>query len=55
MLFNPFPPRAAKSGHFVILLCLTPDDFTRQRRAPGWERVKWSTMTAGLECYIKYV
>ena len=37
---NPFDPRAAKSGHFVILLCLTPDDFTCQRRAPGWERVK---------------
>ena len=38
--FNPFPPKAAKSGHFVILPCLTPDDFTRQRRPPGWERVK---------------
>ena len=37
-IINPFPPRAAKSGHFVILLCLTPDDLTRQRRAPGWER-----------------
>ena len=24
----------------VILLCLTPDDFTRQWRASGWERVK---------------
>ena len=24
-IINPFPPRAAKSGHFVILLCLTPD------------------------------
>ena len=41
--FNPFPPRAAKSGHFVILLCVTPDDFTRQRRASGWERVKRKT------------
>ena len=29
--FNPFLPRAAKSGHFVILLCLMPDDFTHQR------------------------
>ena len=38
--FNPFPPRVAKSSHFVSLLCLTPDDFTRQGRAPGWERVK---------------
>ena len=26
---------------FVILLCLTPDDFTRQGRAFGWERVKY--------------
>ena len=39
LFLNPFPPRAAKSGHYVILLCLTPDNFTRQRRAPGWERV----------------
>ena len=39
LFLNPFPPRAAKSGHFVILLCLTPDDFTRQQRASGWERV----------------
>ena len=30
LFLNPFPPRAAKSEHFVILLCLTP----------GWERVK---------------
>ena len=28
---NPFPT-VAKNGHFVILLCLTPDDFTYQRR-----------------------
>ena len=34
---NPFLPRAAKSRHFVILLCLTSDDFTPQRRASGWE------------------
>ena len=27
-------------GAFVILLCLTPDDFTRERRAPGWEMLK---------------
>ena len=37
--FNLFPPKAAKSRHFVILLCVTPDDFTRQRRATGWESV----------------
>ena len=24
----------------VIVLCLTPDDFTPQWRAPGWERVQ---------------
>ena len=40
LYINPFPPRADKSVHFIILLCLTPDNFTRQRRAPGWERVK---------------
>ena len=33
MLMNPFPPRQAKTGSFVILLCLTSDDFTRQGRA----------------------
>ena len=26
---------------FVILLCLTSDDFTCQGRASGWERVKY--------------
>ena len=26
MLFNPFSPRPAKTVHFVILLCLTPDN-----------------------------
>ena len=39
LFLNPFPPRLTKSGHYVILLCLTPDDFTRQMRASGWERV----------------
>ena len=39
-MVNPFPPRAAKNGHFVILLCLTPDDCIPQRRAPVWLRVK---------------
>ena len=28
-----------KSGHYVLSLCLMPDDFTRQRRASEWERV----------------
>ena len=26
---NPFSPRPAKTVHFVILLCLTPDNITR--------------------------
>ena len=30
---NPFGPKVAKSGHFSILLCLTPDDFTCQGRS----------------------
>ena len=30
----------AKTSHFVILLNLTPDNFTRQGRASGQERVK---------------
>ena len=38
VLINPFPPRAAKSRHFIILLCLMPDNFTCQRRASGWEK-----------------
>ena len=25
---NPFTPRAAKTSPFIILLCLTPEDFT---------------------------
>ena len=30
---NPLPPMSAK-WHLQILLCLTPDDFTRQRGTP---------------------
>ena len=41
VLFNLSSPRPAKTVPFVILLCLTPDDFTRQWRASGWERVKY--------------
>ena len=29
VIFYPFSPRPAKTGHFVILLCLTPDNITR--------------------------
>ena len=32
--------KPTKTVPFVIWLCLTPDDFTRQRRALGWERFK---------------
>ena len=39
---NRSSPRLAKTIPFVILLCLTPDDFTRQWRASGWERVNWA-------------
>ena len=35
--FNPARP--AKTGPFIILLCLTPDDFTCQGRASVSERV----------------
>ena len=40
LFLNPFPPRPNKIGPFVILLYLTPDDFTREGRASVWERVK---------------
>ena len=30
VFFNPFMPET----HLEILLCLTPDDFTRQRETP---------------------
>ena len=36
MDLNPFNT----SGHLQILLCLMPDDFTRQRETLGGERVK---------------
>ena len=32
-------PVQPKLVAFVILLCLTPDDFTQQGRVCGWERV----------------
>ena len=35
----PLPVRP-KPPPYVILLCLMSDDFTRQGRASGWERVK---------------
>ena len=39
---NLFPPRPGKTGPFVILLCLTPDNLTYQGKAAGWERVNWA-------------
>ena len=36
--FNPFS-RQAETVPFVILLRLTPDEFTPQGRASGWVRV----------------
>ena len=41
-LFNPFPPRPAKTSPFTILLCLMPDDCTHQGRASAWELVNWA-------------
>ena len=32
-------PKPAKTGPFVILLCLTPDNFTRQEGTSRRERV----------------
>ena len=32
MLVNPFPPSPAQIASFVMLLCLTPNDFTHQER-----------------------
>ena len=42
---NPFIPRLAKTGPFVILLCVMPDDFTHQGRASSRERVKYNYFT----------
>ena len=47
--FNFFPPEPAKTALFIILLCLTPDDFTRQGRTSGWERVTWAYLHIPLQ------
>ena len=39
LFINPLLPRPTKTSTFIILLCLTPNHFTCQRRAFGWERV----------------
>ena len=57
-LFNimfMFPPRHTKTTTFVILLCLTilmPDNFTRQKRSSGWERVNIMFMLKGTQLQI---
>ena len=44
---------AAKSRHFVILLCLMPDDFTcDQRSDSGWERVNKKRQFADNNCLM---
>ena len=48
LLLNSFPPRLAKTVLIVFLLCVTPDNFTHQGRASGWERVKQLGYSASL-------
>ena len=43
-----FPPKQAKTVPFTILICLTPDNFTHQWRASGWERVNWAYLPISL-------
>ena len=38
---KPFPSQSSQNCPLGILLYLTPDDFGRQGRAFGWERVNW--------------
>ena len=47
---NPFTPRPAKTGPFIILLCLTPEDFTLSNHSFPTPDVtgKEATMTS---CY----
>ena len=42
---KPFLPRAAKTGHFVVFLCLTPDDFTHQGRPLGGKGLTGPTVS----------
>ena len=55
LFLNPFPPRAAKSGHFVILLCLTPDDCTHQRKTSGWEKVNITMVSRQYTLYYTFI
>ena len=42
MYGNSFPHRPAKTVPFVILPCITPGNFTHQRRVSGQEMVNWA-------------
>ena len=48
MIFILFPFETGQNLPFVILLCLTPDELTRQGRASGWERVNWAYLPISL-------
>ena len=48
--FNPLPPRPAKFGQNRAVCYFTPDNFTCQQIASGWERANWAcTCTV---CYL---
>ena len=49
MIKKPIRTLLSQTGHFVILLCLTPDDITRQGRAFGWGRVN------GINSKVDYI
>ena len=46
-MVNLSSPRPAKTVPFAILLCLIPDDFTRQWRASGSSAIRQSKITKG--------
>ena len=48
MIFILFPFETDQNLPFVILLCLTPDEFTREGRASGWERVNLAYLPISL-------
>ena len=45
MIISPLNPLTSKPARLSILLCLTPDDFTRQWRTPGSQWVKIKTLS----------
>ena len=42
LTLNPFPLRLVKTGLFINLFCLMPDEFTCQGKVTGWEMVNWA-------------